>query len=138
MFRGTLSGMFLVGASFSRARKRRRIHQEKKRTRQGSSFPRCFDFPRSDLSKEIQPLFQGFSGLRGAENSWCLKCFSLAFHKSGTKKQPKAKVFGPDILRTSRGHSCGRPGSKTSGRPPKTLKISFWVQTSTTRTRGRP
>ena len=28
---------------------------------------------------------------------------------SGTKKQPKEKVFGPDVPRTSRGHSCGRP-----------------------------
>ena len=41
---------------------------------------------------------------------------------SGTKKQPKEKVFGTDIPRTSGGHLCGRPGSKTSGRPSKTWK----------------
>ena len=33
------------------------------------------------------------------------------------QKKPKEKVFGPDIPRTSQGHSCGRPGSKTSCRP---------------------
>ena len=38
------------------------------------------------------------------------------------EKQSKEKVFGLDIPRTSRGHSCGRPGSKTSGRPSKPLK----------------
>ena len=38
------------------------------------------------------------------------------------KKQPKEKVFGPDIPRTSRGHSCGRPGPKNSGRPSKPWK----------------
>ena len=40
----------------------------------------------------------------------------------GTKKQPKEKLFGPDIPRTSRSHPCGRPGSKTSGRPSKQNK----------------
>ena len=41
---------------------------------------------------------------------------------SGTKKQPKEKLFGPDIPRTSRDHSCGCSGSKTSGRSSKPWK----------------
>ena len=43
-------------------------------------------------------------------------CYSLDL---GTEKQPKEKVPGTDIPQTSRGHSCGRPGSKTLGRPLK-------------------
>ena len=35
-------------------------------------------------------------------------CLVLLFRSK--KKKSKEKVFGPNILRTSWGHSCGRPG----------------------------
>ena len=47
---------------------------------------------------------------------------SIVFPREPKKKQPTEEVFGPDILRTSQDHSCGRPGSKTSGRPSKPWK----------------
>ena len=67
------------------------------------------------------------------------KSYSRIFicHVSEARKQPKERVFGPDIPRTSLGHSCGHPGSKASGRPSKPWN-SIWAQTSLTRTRGRP
>ena len=36
---------------------------------------------------------------------------------SGTKNQPKEKVFGPDIPRTSGGHSRGYPGPNLRSGP---------------------
>ena len=45
-------------------------------------------------------------------------------------KQPKEKVFRPEIPRTSRGHACRYPGSKTSGRPSKPGNPSIWARTS--------
>ena len=44
---------------------------------------------------------------------------------SGTKKQPKEKVFRLDIPRTSWGRLRGRPGSKPSGRASKSWKTSI-------------
>ena len=63
--------------------------------------------------------------------------FAYILLRSGTKKQPKVKVFEPDIARTCRGHSCGRPRSPKLGRPSKPWKTSIWARTSMTRTRGR-
>ena len=58
---------------------------------------------------------------------------------SSGAERPKRKFSRTCILRTSRGHSGGRPRSKTSGRPSKPWKTSiFGVRTSLTRTRGRP
>ena len=51
---------------------------------------------------------------------------------SGTKKQPKEEVFGPDIPRTSVGHSRGYPGSKLRSGPSKPWKTSISERTSMT------
>ena len=39
-----------------------------------------------------------------------------------TAQRESLRGGGADILRTSRGHSCGRPGSKTPGRPSEPWK----------------
>ena len=58
---------------------------------------------------------------------------------SGTTKQPKEKVFGLDIPRTSRVIRADVPGQKLRAGPRNLGQTSIWVRTSMTRTRrGRP
>ena len=82
------------------------------------------------LSSAIFSLFCGgvkihflaiFSPFRAGGPIWGLyRATGIAM--LGTKTQPNEKIFGADVPRTSGGHSGGRPGSKTSGRPSKRLK----------------
>ena len=56
------------------------------------------------------------------------------------RNQPKEEVFGPDIPRTSGGHSRGYPGPKLRSGPSKSWKKKpcIWARTSMTRRRRRP
>ena len=47
-----------------------------------------------------------------------------------TGKAAQRESFGTDILRTSGGHSGGRPGSKPSGEISNPWKSSIWLGTS--------
>ena len=52
-----------------------------------------------------------------------LRCdFCAAKFRNEKLNSRKEKVFGPDVLWTSWGHSRGSPGSKISGRPSKPWK----------------
>ena len=61
------------------------------------------------LAKSAARMLKGFFTL--GDGCWLLK-----------KKTAQREVFGPDVPRTSRGHSCRRPGPKTSERPSKPWK----------------
>ena len=63
-------------------------------------------------------LFIGSDFLLEIGNFWQFALFSSAFFGS----LQRDIFFGADIPRTSRGHSCGLPGPKASGRPVQTLK----------------
>ena len=70
--------------------------------------------PKSCVEK-VYVLFR--SPRLGQGRQKCHRTGRVGRKQSGTKKQPKERVLGPDIPRTSSGHSCGRPRSKSSGRP---------------------
>ena len=55
--------------------------------------------------------------LKSARLSSLELCWVTRSLRSGTRKQPKEEVFGPDIPRTSRGHSRGCPGSTLRSGP---------------------
>ena len=60
----------------------------------------------------------------GAQKFFMLNIFTCFI--SGTKNQPKEKVFGTDIPRTSGGHSRGYPDRKLRSGRPKSWKNKHW------------